>query len=53
MIQVASMNLTGKTLGLQSFTAVKNFYLGLERKPHEKALKLTSFVGKLPEANFR
>ena len=53
MIQVSSMNLTGKPLGAQSFEAVKSFYLGLEGQPYEKALKLTSFVSKLPEANLR
>jgi hypothetical protein len=53
MIQVSSMNLMGKPLGTQSFDAVKSFYLGLEGQPYEKALKLTSFVSKLPEANLR
>lgn len=53
MIQVASMNIIGETLGPQSFESVKTFYLGLEGQPYEKALKLTSFVSKLPEANLR
>lgn len=53
MIQVASMNIIGETLGEKSFESVKSFYLGLEGQPYEKALKLTSFVGKLPEANLR
>jgi hypothetical protein len=53
MIQVASMNIIGEPLGSQSFESVKTFYLGLDGQAYEKALKLTSFVSKLPEANLR
>lgn len=53
MIQVSAMNLMGKPLGAQSYEAVKSFYLELDGQPYEKALKLTSFIGKLPEANLR
>lgn len=53
MIQVTAMNLMGKPLEKQSFDAVKSFYQELEGQPYEKALKLTSFIGKLPEASLR
>lgn len=53
MIQVSAMNLMGKPLEGQSFESTKKFYLELDGQPYEKALKLTSFIGKLPEANLR